>query len=353
MAVIVEELLNSVLNEVKNSNEITIISGYASPDIIEKIADYGKKVDFYYGMFPMDGITTLTYKKLLELNNKYDNLHIYIVYDYHVHSKCYIFKKEKNINILVGSANCSKNGLSSGRNSEMLVELNSNELKDNDYIQKIFKYSEEIKNASVSCVDPLIVPKSKTKKKKTNANNPFIAIMPLYTLNSKKRKVVQKAHGLNWGLANNKHKKGDTYAEANIPIRGVHIDCNPIMFPYFPERRTTQTGKITRRYDPITVLWDDGVIMEMIFSGNGVERPTRGTRKEGEPFKCYPKQLTSADGGGAILGEYLRKRMNIDKRKQIKYSDLKKYKKDYIELRYISPGYYEADFSGTPIKTKK
>ena len=56
------------------------------------------------------------------------------------------------------------------------------------------------------------------------------------------------------------------------------------MFPFFPNARTTSIGKTTRRYDTVTVLWDDGVVMEMIFSGNGVERPAKGKRKPGEPY---------------------------------------------------------------------
>ena len=361
MAVLVDKLYDSVLGNTNNCDEVIIISGYVTPDIIKEIADSGKKVTFYYGMYRMDGITTRTLAKMKELNEKYDNLEIYFVNDYHVHTKCYIYYKDGSVqNVLVGSANCSRNGLLSEHNSEMLVELNEQELKNDLYLKRLSCYAEEVAKASVICDDPAILPtqKNSIKRQKKEKNrvpdtgNPFVAHMPLYTY-EKGKKVVQKAHGLNWGLQSGNSKKGTGYAEANIPIYAEHIDNHPIMFPFFPEMRQTTTGKSTRRYDSITVLWDDGTVMEMVFGGNGVERPTKGKRKAGEPYHAYPKQMTSGkegDGGGALLGEYLRKRMNVPPRKRITMSDLKKYKRDYIELTYISPGYYEADFSGTPLE---
>lgn len=74
------------------------------------------------------------------------------------------------------------------------------------------------------------------------------------------------------------------------------INNHPIVFPFKTQKRNTTSGKITRDHDPITVLWDDGTVMEMIFSGTGVERPSKGDRTPNNPYRQYPKQLTSADG---------------------------------------------------------
>ncbi|MSS11290.1 NgoFVII family restriction endonuclease [Clostridium sp. WB02_MRS01] len=359
MAVLVENLMDCVLCNTKNSDEVIIISGFTTPDVIKDIANLGKKITFYYGMYCMDGITPLTHSKLIDLDSKFGNLTINIVNDYHVHTKCYLFFKSGKLqNALVGSANCSKNGLSSDKNCEMLVELNESELKTDGYLIRLIEYSKEIAAASVHCDDSVIVPRSITSAKKMpktlngklpTSGNPFVAYMPLYTLKNGK-KIVNKASGINWGLQGGHSKKGTGYAEAYIPVLSEHIDDKPTMFPFFPIARTTKIGKVTRRYDTVTVLWDDGVVMEMVFSGNGIERPTKKNRKPGEPFHRYPKQLTSgADGGGAVLGEYLRKRMNIPARKLVTLADLKKYKRDFIELRYIAPGYYEANFLGHPL----
>ena len=361
MAILVENLKEAILDNVKASDKIVIVSGYATPDIIEEIAFVGVEMTFYYGMYRMDGITPLLHNKLKALDANYSNLVINIVNDHHVHTKCYLFYKNGYVqSALVGSANCSINGLSSGKNSEMLVELNGNELKNVKYLVDLDFYVREIDAASLHCTNPTIMVKNKISLKKTQnskkeivpySGNPFVAIMPLYTVEKKKR-VVQKAGGINWGLQSGHSKKGTGYAEAYIPVFGEHVDKHPIIFPFFPTVRTTTTGKTTRRYDPVTVLWDDGTVMEMIFSGNGVERPTKGKRETDDPYRKYPKNFTSgsdSDGGGAILGEYLRRRMNIPPRKVITINDLKKYKKNHVQLTYISPGFYEADFSGTPL----
>lgn len=367
MAVYKKDLKQLVLDNADKCSRIVIISGFATPDTIEEIARKKVEISFYYGMYRKRGLTRLTYKKLIEIDKKYDNLSVYIVRDYHVHTKCYLFlDKEKVINALVGSANCSVDGLSSGENSEMLVELNERELTGNTcYLKNLKDYAEEVKQASVKCGDPeIVINEAKTiiKKQKEKkgqylvSTNPYIAYMPLFSWKKRKngsfKKIVNKQSGLNWGLQSGHSKKGAGYAEAYLKVTGELVDLHPVIFPFFPTSRTTTSGKITRRFDPVIVLWDDGTIMEMIFSGNGVERPTKKKRKPGETFHQYPKQFTSGkdgDGGGAELGKYLRKRMNVPERHVITMKDLKDYGREYVELTYIHDGYYEADFSGTPL----
>lgn len=365
MAVNVKDLNKLVLDNAIKSDKIIIISGFATPNVVEEIAKTGKETIFYYGMYRKRGLTTLTLDKLKNLDATYPNLTVNIVNDYHVHTKCYLFFNSGNIiNSLVGSANCSIDGLYSGENSEMLVELNEDELKNTSYLHKLSDYAEEIDKAAVHCTDPAVIISSfvgkKSRSKKDTfpkSSNPYVAYMPLYYFEKSKsgkpiKKVGEKS-GLNWGLQSGHARKGTGYAEAYIAVTGELIDLHPILFPFFPVSRTTTSGKSTRRYDPVTVLWDDGTIMEMIFSGNGVERPTKGQRTSGQPFHQYPKQFTSGadgDGGGAELGEYLRKRMNVSPRHTITMKDLKAYGREYIELTYIHDGYYEANFSGTPLK---
>lgn len=365
MAVNTKDLYTLVISNSMKSDKIIIISGFATPNVIEEIARTGKEVLFYYGMYKKGGLTPLTLKKLKNLDYIYPNLTINIVNDYHVHTKCYLFFNSGNlINSLVGSANCSVDGLCGCDNSEMLIELNSNELKSSNYLDELTTYADEISKASVHCTDPSIVISTPVVKKSHSkkgafpkSSNPYVAYMPLYyfdkTKSGKMIKKVGEKSGLNWGLQNGHAKKGMGYAEAYIAITGDLVDSHPILFPFFPVSRTTKGGKATRRYDPVTVLWDDGTIMEMTFSGNGVERPTKGKRSSKEPFHQYPKQFTSGadyDGGGAELGEYIRKRMNVSERHTITMKDLKAYGREYIELTYIHDGYYEANFSGTPLK---
>lgn len=347
MTIYVEKLEKLILDNAENSDEINIISGYCSPDIIESFAKLGKKLDFFFGMYRKNGLTKNTHTKLINLQNKYDNLNVYIVYDYHVHTKCYIFKQNTKItNILVGSANFSIDGLRSKKNSELLVNLNS--LK---HIEEIKAYHKEVFNASKPCYDPdIIVFRQDSTLKKISksknyqiSNNPFIAMIPLFQYNNEKEKYVNTKSGLNWGNQTG-HSKKEGYLEAYLTVNSYLIDNHPLVFPFKPEKRKTSSGKITREYDPVVILWDDGTLMEMTFQGMGVERPTASKRAANEPYRRYPKQLTSASGG-AELGEYIRKRMNLSKRHIITYNDLKEYGREYIELTYIYDNYYEANFS--------
>ena len=205
--------------------------------------------------------------------------------------------------------------------------------------------------------DKNMVKKTKTSKKSTInsypvSSNPNVAYMPLYSLEKNEKgemiKVVHKKSGLNWGLQDGHSKKGKGYAEAYIPVTAELIDSHPMVFPCIPDVRMTTTGKVTRKFDPVQVEWDDGTVMEMIFSGTGVERPTKDERNLGDPYKTYPKQFTSGaktDGGGAELGKYLRQRMNVSARHIITIDDLKNYGRDYIALEYVKDGHYKADFS--------
>ncbi|MFQ8903086.1 MAG: hypothetical protein ACLR7D_15655 [Lachnospira eligens] len=89
-------------------------------------------------------------------------------------------------------------------------------------------------------------------------------------------------------------------------------------------------------------------MMTMTFQGSQRAYPSKKN-----PIMVYPKQLSYGDDstnkGGAVLGKYLRKRMNVSAYHVITIADLKKYGKDYVLLTYVSPGLYTADFSGTPL----
>ncbi|MCE2195451.1 restriction endonuclease PLD domain-containing protein [Streptococcus thermophilus] len=228
---------------------------------------------------------------------------MFVVSDYHVHTKCYIFKENGGIkNILVGSANCSINGLRSGKNSELLVDLNKNELINQHYLNDLDLYCSEVTKSSLPIDDGQILVSSQsvtTRSKGTGRNkykiskNPFVALIPLFRIKGTK-KVVPDSSGLNWGNQKGHTKKGSM--ESYFAVTAELINNHPIVFPFKTQKRNTTSGKITRDRDPITVLWDDGTVMEMIFSGTGVERPSKGDRTPNNPYRQYPKQLTSADG---------------------------------------------------------
>lgn len=359
MAILVENLKQSVVDTSKISDKVVIISGYFSPDVIDEIAKLNVPFTFYYGMYAIDKITEPIHNKLKLIVAANSNLTLKFVDSQRVHIKCYLFYKKGNIfNSLVGSANCSSQGLCSSKNAEMLVELNDGVLQPNDYLQKLEAYSNEIDDIAIDINSPLIKPRKankvttsrgKSKKSKVpTSSDPLVAIMPLYKVDKRGRKATFRGGGPNWGNANNHHAKVQKAMESYVPIWSEHLDKYPLHFPPFPVARTTTGGKVTRRSDPITVIWDDGEMMTMTFQGSQREYPNKKT-----PLMAYPKQLSYGDDstkrGGTILGQYLRKRMNVDPFHVITISDLKKYGRDYIELTYVSSGLYQADFSGTPL----
>ncbi|HCJ75235.1 MAG TPA: hypothetical protein DHV88_02175 [Roseburia sp.] len=358
MAVLVDDLKKKVLENTKESDQVIIITGYFSPDMIDEIAQIGIPFVYYYGMYGMDKIAKPVYDKLVSINNNYRNLNLKFVHTQRVHTKCYLFyKNNKLVNALVGSANCSINGLCSIENSEMLIELNEEELKSNAYLLELDEYAKEIEKIAIDISDPMIIPKTikklKTHKKKSkekvpDSGNPLSAIMPLYQVDKKGKKKTYKAGGPNWGNQNGNVATKQDAMEAYIPILTEHLDKYPLLFQPYPANRLTTGGKVTRKSDPVTVIWDDGEMMTMTFQGSQRAYPSKEN-----PLMVYPKQLSYGDDstrrGGAVLGKYLRKRMNVDPFHVITITDLKKYGRDYILLTYVSPGLYTADFSGTPL----
>lgn len=251
------------------------------------------------------------------------------------------------IHILVGSANASTNGLSSGRNSEILVDV----LDPTDQ-SEILTFASEVASESVHYNDPLIAPVSKARstsgrvlsaKGRIYSGNPFVDNIPLYNYDKAGKKEVNQSSGLNWGLQGGHASKKSPFAEAYIPIKAFDIDTYPLIVPPLGTVGSGSGGKSTRRLGPVTVTWDDGIVMQMLFQGNGPTRPTPAKRVPGTPFREYPKQLTT-DEGGVVLGEYLRKRLGVGGRSLITYRDLSRYGRDYITLTLISTGNYEADF---------
>lgn len=159
------------------------------------------------------------------------------------------------------------------------------------------------------------------------------------------RGIVGEKSGLNWGLQTGHSRKNEKdFAEAYIRIPSEVIDNCPGLIPHLPNVKSN-SGKINRNFNPILVTWDDGTIMEMVFEGIGVKRPSKSMREEDSEYDIYPKQLTSNDGGGYILGEYIRKRLSVSPRKIITLEDLKKYGRETICLKLENNGKYFIDFS--------
>lgn len=352
MAIFLENLEKQIIDEAKKSDKIIIITGYFSADMLKQIADTGIETEYYYGMYLKNGLSLNNKNYFDKIEKSHPNFQVYIPLSYHVHTKCYLFINNNRIRTAyVGSANCSKNALLAPKNSELL-SLVDNSI-DLNYLFSTFY--PEIKNISVRYSNPSIICSSPQKLLKTTrgkntpkswrtySGNPFSAIIPLYTVINGKPEV-HNASGLNWGFQKGHTKKGAIYKEAFIPISAFVIDNHPTLIPYHGNVGSGSGGKITRRQDPIEVIWDDGTPMKMLFQGDGVERPTKAKRSSSNDiYKIYPKNF-SASSGGEELGRYLRERMGLTPKHKFEYKDLIQYGRDYIVFSLTNSGNYEIDF---------
>ena len=102
MAILVKNLKKKVLENAKESDQIIIITGYFSPDMIDEIAKMGVPFVYYYGMYGIDKIAKPVYDKLISINNSNSNLKLKFVHTQRVHQKytyedaCRLLNWERN-----------------------------------------------------------------------------------------------------------------------------------------------------------------------------------------------------------------------------------------------------------------
>lgn len=229
------DLDQEVLKNISASDEVIIISGYTSPDMLAILTSHDNsiKITLYYGMYIRNGISKFYITAFNNLETKYPNLKIFIPYGYHVHTKVYIFKKDVVIfNALIESANCSSSALMATPNSEMLLDV----IVSSD-ISSLNNYANVISQFSIHFNNPVIIPnksvkvlkikKDTPKKAPTSWNsysrNPFSVNLPLYTMENGKPKV-QDETSLNWGFSSNHHSTTGNSIEAYIPIMAFAVD---------------------------------------------------------------------------------------------------------------------------------
>lgn len=139
--------------------------------------------------------------------------------------------------------------------------------------------------------------------------------MPDLQLYSVRNGEVQAHAGLNWGFADANVNTCDAYIALTVDF----FRTNPGFFP--------PHGNV------ITIEWDDGEIMEGLLEG------TQQINEE-----TFPKQISS-NGDKSVLGDYLRRRLNVSDEHLITMNDLAAYGKSYIVVSRLSNGNYYFDFS--------
>lgn len=127
---------------------------------------------------------------------------------------------------------------------------------------------------------------------------------------------MHRAGGLNWGSnAQNHTRPYDSY----IPIHIGTIRTNPGLF--YPKPANQQV---------VNFHWDDGVIMQGLFEGNGPNG--------------YPKQISSTPHKDT-LGKYFRTRLGLPHNQRITMQDLQNYGRTTVTIERIDNLNYNLDFS--------
>lgn len=138
--------------------------------------------------------------------------------------------------------------------------------------------------------------------------------MPELTLLTKTGRI-HGTGGLNWGSnALNHTRPYDSY----IPLHISTIRANPGLIDLKPPVQVT-----------MNFHWDDGVIMQGIFEGNGPNG--------------FPKQISSRPSKD-ILGIYFRNRLGLPNNRRINLQDLINYGRTTVTMTRIDATNYSLDF---------
>lgn len=314
-------------------DELVILSGYVGPNPIHKLQELRINSTVIYGMYGAEGIQQSLHDALIKENNISTKVNI-LYSTIPVHSKCYIWKnKGEIVSALIGSANFSINGLTTPF-KEVLADATSDTFAPlEDYLKLVLAKSIICNNAAAKKNKKRYETISKTEKN----YNKDICSMPLYITERNGKKIVPERSGINWGLAkfNGSHVNIN---DAYIAIGADLVKHYPDLFPQKSEVPIMDSGKKGHRHnDSIEILWDDGTSMMGLLEGNRTENVN------GQKI-LYPKQISSVPKK-ALLGKYLRKRMDISEGKYISYEDLERYGRTTIDVSLQGEGVYYFDFS--------
>lgn len=321
-------------NELFDCDELLIISGYVGPTPVHELSKLPIKTTVIYGMYPDAKINEKLHSALIEEKKNNSSLNIFYS-SIPVHAKCYIWKHKGSIvTALIGSANFTTSGLTNPF-KEVLAETTK------DTFKALEEYSEKVINNSIDC-EKAEPKKNKSKEKTKNTEEkytPDICTLPLYIVDEEGKKEVPLRSGINWGQA----KKTGSHVNINdayIKISSENLKHYPQMFPAklkSPFNIESVKRKDHRHNDNIEMIWDDGTRMTGLLEGSVV-------KKEDGKTVLYPKQISSSPQK-SILGEYIRKRLGVEKEEPITMKDLNEYGRTSIDVSLLGEGIYYFDFS--------
>lgn len=294
----------------RNATNFIALSGYLGLGPIRSIGELDLQSQIIFGM-QKEANTPLLHSQLRALHN--DNCRI-LYPEITCHSKCYLWLNGAvPIRGLIGSANFSSNGLLNPYR-EALFEVDRNQL----FVLK--GYIDIILNGAQNCSEVDI---NGARGRNYIEQNNLTCEMVLY---DPRTGEVQPYSGLNWGFANANVRLND----ALIAIRMDHIRAAPKLFPEI--HRDPDDNSVLNQV--VEFVWDDGFVM--------LGR-LEGSQPRNVPVQ-FPKQIASYPNKD-ILGEYIRRRLNVATGQRVTMADLVRYGRNSITVSLIEEGVYSIDFS--------
>ena len=313
------------------ADELLILGGFISYLPAQQISKEKIKTTLIYGCMKNANLNEMVHKKYTKLTIDNSNLKIFYKKNYN-HSKIYCWMKDKKVvEILSGSANFSISGL---RNDYQEVLF---DIKKEDY-QETLKFIKNAIDDSELCTDYNFVRKKivKLKFKDHNLDQIISRSPPAARLSLRSRKGTFHDSGINVGqkkLTGSNVHIDDCY----VPIRSALIDELPELFPNRGLNVMVGTGYTRNKKKPKSnaeFLFDDGEVIAITFEQKGP------LRENGHIYKAFRSFKPNS-----LLGQYLRKRMNIKSGKPFTEKDFANYGRDHIDLTLLAEGQYYADFS--------
>ena len=328
-----ENLENLVLERHKDNNadELLILGGWIGFNTPKKLSKRGISTKLIYGCIKRADLNKKAHKNYVDLTNESNSISIFYKKNYN-HSKIYCWLKNKKVvQILAGSANFSVSGLCNDY-QEVLFDIKEEDFDDT------YNFLKEALEDSELCTEYNFIPKKeiKVRSQKVLLDRIISHSPPRARISLRSSKGKFEDSGINVG------QKSKTGSHVNIndcyvPIRSELIDQLPDLFPNKGINIKVGSGygreakKLTSNAE---FLFDDGEVIEISFEQKGPKRENGFLYKAFRSFRPNSK-----------LGEYLRKRMNIQKGAPFTELDFKNYGRDDIELTLLAEGQYYADFS--------
>ena len=284
-----------------NPDTLNIVSGYASPSMVERHFrelekfDFSLKINLIIGMARSDGIAEARHQAFVNATNRFDFDCRYIAIGNPVHAKVYTWiREEKPVSAYSGSANYTITGFGDVQR-EILAACDSLSAQH---------FYELILQDTISCKDRDVETRIKLFEHRAKTEIPQLNSVELSLLDSKTGETHKRA-GLNWG-----QRPGRDSDQAYIPIPSKVYNSN-----FFPP--------VGQRF---SVLTDDGEALEF----------TRA-QERGKALQ------TSIDN--SLMGLYFRIRIGVGSGEFVSTEDLKRYGRTTVSIFKVDDKNYFLDFS--------